>query len=159
MWPCKSFDDSGLICLLTVVSAIWIVPFTALIFSLEAVLRNQSRTYAQRCQKWRVFVCVTLVLTLLLVTWVISRSSPTFDKCFGTLAWWAADYGVLGVMIVSGLLVILPVIAVVLFFQLSHNAKIQSDEHLAGRKMICYLILTTALWVSGLVLAWCECRT
>ncbi|KAI9824791.1 MAG: hypothetical protein M1832_001619 [Thelocarpon impressellum] len=124
--------------------SMWIVFSTGLVFALEAVVRHQRRPAFRPRGRWNTRICTAVVPATLFLAWAVSRNSTSSDRCVASLAWWAADFGVLGVIVLSGLLVLLPAVCVVVRLQPAQADKIEGDEHLAARRMACYLALLSA---------------
>ena len=128
--------------------AVWIVFATSLVFGVEAVLRYVRRPYFQSRGRWSTVQCIAAVVFLLATLWIPTKVSPSPEQCHSSLIWLTAHYALTGVMVMAGFLVLFGVIIVIVFMQLRHG-KPESEEYLAAKRLICFLIVTSTLSVGA----------
>ncbi|KAI9669833.1 MAG: hypothetical protein M1817_004574 [Caeruleum heppii] len=116
--------------------AIWIVPFTTTVFAIEAMIRYQKRPNSPRRANWTISICVAVILTLLLLVWIPSMTSPAADICLGNLASHAGHHAKLAVMLFCGIVGLIIVSAFMISLQAPKMAKSDGQEQVAAQRMI-----------------------
>ncbi|CAI4210247.1 unnamed protein product [Parascedosporium putredinis] len=120
--------------------AVFIVPYIQLIFGVEVAIRafRRRNPFPPRT-KWNVIICLALVGTLLLATYLVThfRRPPNF--CFASLFWFVQMYaeGCFAVLTIIGAALLAA--TVVIFVKLHRNAGIDPTERIASSRMVYYL--------------------
>ncbi|KAL9609744.1 MAG: hypothetical protein Q9167_005514 [Letrouitia subvulpina] len=114
--------------------ALWMVPYTMLVFGLETTFRALHRNRFQHQRKWHVLVCVGLTLLITIVTWIPSNVSPRRGECLASIIWWTAHYSKVGLVIGSGLMFTFVVCAGIITAQLLKTTKMDRNERIAASR-------------------------
>ncbi|KAL8666112.1 MAG: hypothetical protein Q9168_007549 [Polycauliona sp. 1 TL-2023] len=125
--------------------ALWIVPYTMLVFGSETAVRSlQGKGFP--CQTKRsLLLCSVAVLIAVLLTWIPSHTSPSKGICPATLVWWTKNYAKIGLAIGSGLLFTHILCAVVITSQLMRTANMNHNQRIAASRVVYYLIVSASL--------------
>ncbi|KAL8903703.1 MAG: hypothetical protein Q9207_003747 [Kuettlingeria erythrocarpa] len=127
--------------------AIWIVPFTMLVFGLEATFRALHYKHFRVQKRWNIISCVVVILILILVTWIPSNVLPARHECLTSLVWWTKPFAKFGLVIASGLMLIYIVCATVITARLLRTLHISRDQRIAATRIVYYLIFSTLITV------------
>lgn len=122
--------------------AVFLVPYIQLVFGLEVVIRSFQRRipFPQR-GKWNVTICLAIVGTLLLVTYLVTHFIRPPNFCFASLFWFLQSYKRGALVLFSLIAVSLLASTVIIFFKLHRNASIDPLERVAASRMVFYLSL------------------
>ncbi|OLN81379.1 hypothetical protein CCHL11_10164 [Colletotrichum chlorophyti] len=128
--------------------AVFIVPFIQLVFALEVAIRSLRKNPLPPRGKWNVTICLAIVGTLLLTTYLVTLFIRPPNFCFASLFWfvqrWKEGCFVLFTLISATLLGS----TLAVFFRLHNNARIEYSERVAASRMVYYLaiaFITTTL--------------
>lgn len=127
--------------------ALWIVPFTMLVFGLETTLRALHRKRFQHQRKWHVLACVSLTIFITVVTWIPSNVSPKRGECLASIIWWTAHYSKVGLVIGSGLMFTFLVCASIITAQLLKTTTMDRNERIAASRVVYYFVASTIMLV------------
>ncbi|KAJ9151436.1 RBR-type E3 ubiquitin transferase [Coniochaeta hoffmannii] len=121
--------------------ALFIVPYTQLVFAVELALRGmRKKPFAPR-GKWTVTICLATIGLLTLANFLVADFIRTNDFCFGSLFWFVAKYSV-GCF---GILVAIASIILICFFtvavKLYRSIKIEVTERVCASRMVYYMAL------------------
>lgn len=140
--------DPDEVTLLTL-AALFIVPYTQLVFAVELALRGmRKKPFAPR-GKWTVTICLATIGLLTLANFLVADFIRTNDFCFGSLFWFVAKYSV-GCF---GILVAIASIILICFFtvavKLYRSIKIEVTERVCASRMVYYMALAFVSNVRG----------
>lgn len=122
--------------------AVFIVPYIQLVFGLEVVIRSLQRKVPFPPRgKWNVTICIAIVGTLLLVTYLVTHFIRPPNFCFASLFWFLQRYRRGALILFSLIAVVLLASTVIIFLKLHRNASIDSVERVAASRMVFYLSL------------------
>ncbi|KAL8799327.1 MAG: hypothetical protein Q9182_005971 [Xanthomendoza sp. 2 TL-2023] len=127
--------------------ALWVVPYTMLVFCLETCFRlhwNKSGRYHKRRS---IFFCIAAVLVATFFTWIPSYLAPSRGICPATLVWWTTHYAKIGLAISSGLLLTFVAGAIIITGLLMRNVELDHNQRISETRVVYYLIMTTSLLV------------
>jgi len=134
--------------------ALFIVPYTQLVFAVELALRGMGKQPFAPRGKWTVTICLTTIGLLSLTNFLVADFIRTQDFCFGSLFWFVAKYSVgcfaVLVTIVSIILACIVTVAVKLY----RSIKIEVTERVCASRMVYYMCLAVISNVSGLRLVY-----
>ncbi|KAL9107538.1 MAG: hypothetical protein Q9227_007538 [Pyrenula ochraceoflavens] len=126
--------------------AIWIVPETLLVFSIEVALRALKRQRFGARGRWNTPICWSIVVILLISTWIPSHVRPAKrDECLGSLIWWASFWADFGVVINSVIIVLYVLAALIITIQLYRTAELDREERIAASRTVYYLAVGALL--------------
>ncbi|KAK1989360.1 hypothetical protein LZ30DRAFT_576139 [Colletotrichum cereale] len=119
--------------------AVFIVPYIQLVFALEVAFRSLRKNPLPPRSKWNVTICLAIVGTFLLVTYLVTLFVRPPNFCFASLFWFVQRWQ-------EGCFVILTLIAVallastlVIFCRLHNNVRIENSERVAASRMVYFL--------------------
>ncbi|SPN98928.1 uncharacterized protein DNG_01967 [Cephalotrichum gorgonifer] len=131
--------------------SVFIVPYIQLVFGLEVVLRSFRRRVAFPPRgKWNVTVCLAIVGTLLLVTYLVTHFIRPPNFCFASLFWFVERYKRGSFVLLTIIAVALFASTIIIFIKLHRNATIDPTERVAASRMVYYLplgFISTALFL------------
>jgi len=126
---------------LTMLAVLFIVPYIQLIFGLEVALRAfKSQPFQQR-SKWNVAICVAIVFTLLLTTFLITHFLRPSNFCLAALFYFVGRWKQFCLAVVIGIAVTLLICSGIVFWKLQNSVKVDSTERVAASRMVYYLIV------------------
>ncbi|KAB5563360.1 hypothetical protein GE09DRAFT_1219918 [Coniochaeta sp. 2T2.1] len=121
--------------------ALFIVPYTQLVFAVELALRSMRRKPFAPRGKWTVTICMTTIGLLTLTNFLVADFIRSNDFCFGSLFWFVAKYAV-------GCFAILVAVASIIFacfimvaVKLYRSIKIEVTERVCASRMVYYMAL------------------
>ncbi|KAF9881289.1 hypothetical protein CkaCkLH20_01439 [Colletotrichum karsti] len=121
--------------------AVFIVPYIQLVFALEVAIRSLRKNPLPTRGKWNVTICLAIVGTFLLITYLVTLFVRPPNFCFASLFWfvqrWKEGCFALLVLISAALLGSMMVI----FFRLHNNARIENTERVAASRMVYFLAI------------------
>lgn len=125
---------------LTRITAVFIVPFTHLVFGVETAFRGIRSQFAPR-GKWGVGKCIGTLGVFTIAALVVASVDRAPDFCFASLYWFVKVYapGSFGVLL--SVSVILLVAVGIIFIKLSKSHMIDPTERMAASRMVYYLTL------------------
>ncbi|UQC82722.1 uncharacterized protein CLUP02_08212 [Colletotrichum lupini] len=119
--------------------AVFIVPYIQLVFALEVAIRSLRKNPLPSRGKWNVTICLAIVGTFLLITYLVTLFVRPPNFCFASLFWfvqrWKEGCFVLLTFISAALLGS----ALVIFFRLHNNIRIENSERIAASRMVYFL--------------------
>ena len=127
--------------------ALWIVPYTMLVFGLETTFRSLQRARFHPRGKWNIPLCVAAVPFLTLLTWTPSNFDKSKGPCLASLIWWTVSYSELGIVIGTFLTVTYSLCALVITLQLLRRIKTDRNERIAATRVVYYLVPSIILLV------------
>lgn len=143
MLPGKFQEHSsrhGCVPMLTL-AALFIVPYTQLVFSVELALRGlKKKPFAPR-GKWTVTICLTTIGLLTLNNFLVADFDRANDFCFGSLFWFVAKYsaGCFAVLVAVASIILICVVTVAV--KLYRSNKIEVTERVCASGMVYYMAL------------------
>jgi hypothetical protein len=130
-------------------TALFIVPYTQLVFAVELALRGiRKKPFAPR-GKWTVTICLTTIGLLTLANFLVADFIRTNDFCFGSLFWFVAKYsaGCFGVLVAVASIILVCFFTVAV--RLYRSIKIEVTERVCASRMVYYMALAVISNVSG----------
>lgn len=122
--------------------------YITLAFGIETALRSfKHERFAPR-GKWNTILCIAAVAFFLLLTWIPTIVWPMFNKCFGSLIWFAMRYDLLTLVLLVVMVSLLLLLAAIISVQLMRTADVDPNERIAASRMCYYLLLTAVIYVS-----------
>lgn len=136
--------------LLTPALAVWIVGFVLLVFGSEAVYRGLKKDRFAPRGRWNTPICWIVVAIMLTLTSIapLIRPRPD-DRCVASLLIWASPWSDIAIILTSSLIFLYIVIALILTVQLVRTSKIEREERIAASRIVYYLAIGVAVFVSG----------
>ncbi|PKS05271.1 hypothetical protein jhhlp_008642 [Lomentospora prolificans] len=120
--------------------AVFIVPYIQLVFAIEVAIRalRRKNPFPPRT-RWTVVLCLAVIGTLLLATYLVThfRRPPNF--CFASLFWFVQRYsqGCFAVLVIISAALLAATI--IIFTKLHRHAGIDPTERIASSRMVYYL--------------------
>lgn len=132
-------------------TALFIVPYTQLVFAVELALRGMRKQPFAPRGKWTVTICLTTIGLLTLANFLVADFIRTNDFCFGSLFWFVAKYsvGCFAILVAVASIILVCVIAVAV--KLYRSIKIEVTERVCASRMVYYMALAFISNVSGAV--------
>ena len=127
--------------------AMWLVPFTMLVFGIETTLRSLQRIRFRPRGKWDAPICVLVILILLLITFLLPLVLPSRNRCKGFQLWWANHYAEIGLALGGGLILLFLFSATIITIQRRRTVGISNDERIAAIRVVYYLVLSMIILV------------
>lgn len=129
-------------------SAFWIVAYTLVVFGTEVAFRGFQRKRFHPRARFTIPICWSIVLTMLIATWVPSQvyKNPKND-CTASLLSWAMPWAEIALFLNSTLLFVYLLTGFLIAFQLSRTAKIDRNERIAASRTVYYLAIGVILMV------------
>ncbi|KAL0944056.1 uncharacterized protein CTRU02_201943 [Colletotrichum truncatum] len=119
--------------------AVFIVPYIQLVFALEVAIRSLRRNPLPPRGKWNVTICLAIVGTFLLITYLVTLFIRPPNFCFASLFWFVQRWK-------EGCFVLLSLISatllgstMVIFFRLHNNSRIEATERVAASRMVYFM--------------------
>ena len=129
-------------------TAFWIVAYTLLVFGIEVAFRGIQKKRFHPRHRLTVPICWSIVLTMLIATWVPSQvyKNPG-DDCTASLLSWAVPWADVALFLNSFLLLFYLLAGGLIVYQLSRTAKIDRNERIAASRTVYYLAIGVILMV------------
>ena len=127
--------------------ALWIVPYTMLVFGVETTFRSLQRERFHPRGKWNIPLCIGAIPFLTFLTWTPSNFDKSRGPCLASLIWWTASFAKLGIVIGASLIVTYSLCALIITLQLLRRIKTDRDERIAATRVVYYLIPSVILMV------------
>ncbi len=124
------------------------VAYTLLVFGIEVAFRGFQRKRFHPRGRFTVPICWSIVLTMLIATWVPSQvyKNPKND-CIASLLSWALPWADIALFLNSTLILLYLLIAFLIVYQLSRTAKIDRMERIAASRTVYYIAIAVILMV------------
>lgn len=121
-------------------AALFIVPFTHLVFGVEAAFRGVRSQFAPR-GRWNVAKCLGTVGILTLLALIVAAVARAPDFCFASLFWFLRVYapGCFGVFVAISVILLIAIGTI--FLRLNNSHMVDPTERTAASRMIYYLVL------------------
>ncbi|GKT77714.1 hypothetical protein ColTof4_10137 [Colletotrichum tofieldiae] len=119
--------------------AVFIVPYIQLVFALEVAIRSLRKNPLPPRSKWNVTICLAIVGTFLLVTYLVTLFVRPPNFCFASLFWFVQRWKEGCFVILTFISVALLASTLVIFFRLHNNARIENSERVAASRMVYFL--------------------
>ncbi|KAF3770859.1 hypothetical protein M406DRAFT_285653 [Cryphonectria parasitica EP155] len=123
-----------------VLPALFLVPFTHLVFGVETAVRGVRSQFAPR-GRWNVAKCLATVGILFLAALIVAAVDRTEDFCFASLFWFVRKYAVGCFGVFLGITVLQLIVIVTIFLQLHRGHMVDPLERVSASRMIYYLCL------------------
>ncbi|KAJ4389203.1 hypothetical protein N0V93_006666 [Gnomoniopsis smithogilvyi] len=120
--------------------ALFLVPFTHLVFGVEAALRGIRSNFAPR-GKWNITICLAIVGAMTLVTLIVAIVEKAPDFCFASLFWFIRTYSTGGFAVFVTVATLTLIVMGTIFLKLNRSRNISPTERVAASRMIYYLAL------------------
>ncbi|KAK0615950.1 hypothetical protein B0T17DRAFT_361363 [Bombardia bombarda] len=121
--------------------AVFIVPYTQLIFGLEIMMRGlKKQPFAPR-GKWSVTICLTIIGLLILTNFLVANFDRSPNFCLTSLFWFVGHYSTGCFALLTGICATLLVCTIVVFVKLHRSTKIEVTERVAASRMVYYMAL------------------
>lgn len=128
--------------------ALFLVPFTHLVFGVEVAFRGVRSHFAPR-GKWNITVCLAIVGLMSLVTTIVAAVERAPDFCFASLFWFIRAYAPGGFAVFVTVATTTLIIIGIVFLKLNKSRMVSPTERVAASRMIYYLVLGFISEVSG----------
>ncbi|TEA17548.1 hypothetical protein C8034_v012307 [Colletotrichum sidae] len=119
--------------------AVFIVPYIQLVFALEVAIRSLRKNPLPPRGKWNVTICLAIVGTFLLITYLVTLFVRPPNFCFASLFWFVQRWKEGCFVLLSFISAALLGSTLVIFFRLHNNARIESTERVAASRMVYFL--------------------
>ncbi|KAK2065605.1 hypothetical protein LY76DRAFT_216609 [Colletotrichum caudatum] len=119
--------------------AVFIVPYMQLVFALEVAFRSLRKNPLPPRSKWNVTICLAIVGTFLLITYLVTLFVRPPNFCFASLFWFVQRWKEGCFVILTTISVALLASTLVIFFRLHNNATIENSERVAASRMVYFL--------------------
>ena len=123
--------------------------YITLAFGIDTALRSFKQDRFAPRGKWNTILCIAAVNVLLLATWIPTIVWPMFNRCFGGLIWFIMRYDLLTLVLLIVLVSLLLLLAAIISIQLVRTADVDLNERIAASRMVYYLLMTAAIYVSA----------
>ncbi|KAK3945203.1 hypothetical protein QBC46DRAFT_436024 [Diplogelasinospora grovesii] len=121
--------------------AVFIAPYTQLVFAIEITLRGlRKQPFAPR-GKWNVTICLTIIGLMILTNFLVADFDRSPNFCFTSLFWFVAHYSLACFALLTGIASALIICIVIIFVRLHRSIKIDVTERVAASRMVYYLAL------------------
>lgn len=129
--------------------ALFIVPYTQLVFSVEMALRGLGKKPFAPRGKWTVTICLTMIGLFTLANFLVADFVRTQEVCFASLFWFVAKYavGCFAILVVVSSMILISVVIVAT--RLYRSIKIEVTERVCASRMVYYMALAFISNVSG----------
>lgn len=122
--------------------------YITLAFGIETSLRSFRFERFSARGKWNTMLCIAAITLFVLLTWIPTVAWPMFNRCFGSLIWFAMRYDLLTLVLLIILVSLLLLLAAIISVQLMRTSEVDPNERIAASRMCYYLLLTAAIYVS-----------
>ncbi|KAI0166695.1 hypothetical protein GGR52DRAFT_70816 [Hypoxylon sp. FL1284] len=122
-------------------AAIFIVPYTQLVFVLEVTFRSLRSTPFPSRGKWTVVICLVIVKILLVGTGLVGFFIPPHNFCFASLFWYAIKWSEGGFILLLTIAIVLAICGVIIFIRLSRHSTIETSERISASRTVFYIVL------------------
>ncbi|KAJ0159912.1 hypothetical protein CTA2_8900 [Colletotrichum tanaceti] len=119
--------------------AVFIVPYIQLVFALEVAFRSLQKNPLPPRSKWNVTICLAIVGTFLLVTYLVTLFVRPPNFCFASLFWFVQRWKEGCFVLFTFISVALLASTLIIFFRLHNNATIENSERVAASRMVYFL--------------------
>ncbi|CCF42440.1 hypothetical protein CH063_12440 [Colletotrichum higginsianum] len=119
--------------------AVFIVPYIQLVFALEVAFRSLRKNPLPPRSKWNVTICLAIVGTFLLATYLVTLFVRPPNFCFASLFWFVQRWKEGCFVLLTFISVALLASTLIIFFRLHNNAKIENSERVAASRMVYFL--------------------
>ncbi|KAH7392966.1 hypothetical protein BKA66DRAFT_411696 [Pyrenochaeta sp. MPI-SDFR-AT-0127] len=127
--------------------AIFLIGYITLVFGIETAWRAfRHERFAPR-GKWNTTICIGVISTLLLLTWMPTVAWPMYNRCFGSLIWFTTRYDLLGLIILSVLVFFLLLLAALISIQLMRTPDVDPNERISASRMTYFLLVTALIYI------------
>jgi hypothetical protein len=135
---------------LLTLTAFWIVAYTLLVFGVEVAFRGFQKKRFHSRGKFTVPICWSIVLTMLIATWVPSHvyNNPKND-CDASLISWVMPWADIALFLNSIIVFLYLLTGFMIAYQLSRTAKIDRNERIAASRIVYYLAIEVVLMVGS----------
>ncbi|KAK4103937.1 hypothetical protein N658DRAFT_513963 [Parathielavia hyrcaniae] len=121
--------------------AVFIVPYTQLVFGVETALRALERRPFPPRRKYNVPICLSITGMLLLSNFLISIFDRSPNSCLASLFWFVVHYSVICFGLFVAIATILSISTVVVFIRLHRSIQVEVTARVAASRMVYYLAL------------------
>ncbi|PQE13897.1 Bile salt-activated lipase protein [Rutstroemia sp. NJR-2017a BBW] len=121
--------------------ALFIVPYTQLIFGLECAIRSLRKNPFQPRGKYDVTICLGIIVVMLIGTWIPTHLRTEHDHCFASLLWFISDFGEIGFILLATVAGLFLISAVVIFVRLSRSNMVEQNQRIAASRMVYYMAI------------------
>lgn len=128
--------------------AFWLVAYSLLVFGTEVAFRGFQRKRFHPRSRFTVPICWSIVLAMLLATWIPSQTSKNpRNECSASLLSWVMPWADIALFLNSILLFLYLLTGFLIHYQLSRTAKIDRNERIAASRTVYYLAIGVVLMV------------
>ncbi|KAK3685498.1 hypothetical protein B0T22DRAFT_220115 [Podospora appendiculata] len=121
--------------------AVFLAPYTQLVFGLETTMRGLRKTPFAPRGKWSVTICLTIIGLLTLTNFLVANFDRSPNFCLTSLFWFVAHYSVGCFALLVGITSTLIACTVIVFVRLHRSIKIDVTERVAASRMVYYMAL------------------
>lgn len=125
------------------IEAVFIVPYTQLVFGVEMAIRAlRKQPFAPR-RKFNVSVCLSIIGMLALANFLVADFDRSPDFCLSSLFWFVAHYSVVCFGLLVAIVTVTLICSVIIFVRLHRSIKIEVTARVAASRMVYYMVLAT----------------
>lgn len=121
--------------------AIFLPSYIHVVFGVECAIRSLRKEPFKPRGKYDVTICVTVIILLVIGSWVPTQIHKQPNHCFASLMWFVTNFGVIGLSILSSIAFFAISSSVTIFYRLSTHKMIDQHERIAASRVVYYLIL------------------
>jgi hypothetical protein len=136
--------------LLTLPTAVFIVPYTQLVLGIDVAIRAlRKQPFAPR-GKYNVPVCLSIIGLLLLANFLVADFDHSPNFCLSSLFWFVSHYSIACFALFIAITGIILVCVVIICVRLHRSIKVEITARVAASRMVYYLALAVVSNVSRL---------
>jgi hypothetical protein len=128
-------------CLLISLAAVFVAPYTQLVFGLELAIRAlRKHPFAPRA-RYNVSVCLSIIGMMVLANFLVADFDQSPNFCLSSLFWFVAHYSILCFGLLVAITAVVLICTIVVFVRLHRSIKVEVTARVAASKMVYYLAL------------------
>jgi hypothetical protein len=133
---------------LTRKAALFIAPYTQLVFGIEIAIRAlRKQPFAPR-GKYNVTICLAIIGMLTLVNFLVAAFDQARNFCLTSLFWFVSHWSLLCFALLVVISVVVLACTIIIFVRLYRSIKIEVTARVAASRMVYYLALAVITTVS-----------
>lgn len=129
--------------------AIFLVGYTTLVFGFEMAWRAVKTEKFSPRGKWNTPICLAALFLLVILTFIPTVASPSFDRVFGALIFFSATkYNFMSIVILSIMVGLFVLLAAIIGIQLIRLSDVDPNERISASRMTYFLVVAAIIYVS-----------
>ncbi|KAK3378446.1 hypothetical protein B0H63DRAFT_247591 [Podospora didyma] len=121
--------------------AVFLAPYTQLVFGLEIAMRALKKNPFAPRGKWDVSICLFIISMLTLANFLVADFDQSPNFCLTSLFWFVAHYSVGCFGLLVGIVSTLLICAVVIFVRLHRSIEVEVTARVSASRTVYYLAL------------------